>query len=1246
MSNKIVIGGLVTIGFPDNSDARPSKPPLSDPTREIVNGSYEPIWRRNARRDADRFKLELVSAPLSRRQLLASAGSALMLEYVAQRRAVAFPLMRGSGGASPPVGVTGITIQRTGTEYPYLPDALFAMQSGDTILLPAGKTYQYQGETRYYASHYTTDNRSTLHVTGSGYQIMYLGADPQYGGMLSADNGSIEAVGSQNNGRALITPPYGILAQDFLPTDTEMYFDPSTPATNFPSMDIPQYPYLAFLYLLPALNEGQFEYVTLAYTGIDAINNGLVGITGDRGGATIPAGSIVTSYLANQNKALFVTTGQNPGWTFTNLELAYAQYGSYHQIVNSIWQMDSRPGGPYVGSMTLNNCFIHDCKQGFGLGSSGIGDSPIYTRAFDTEIARGGAVADEGQTHNIYIGHIGELLMDNCYSHETFGAWCVKSRAALTILTSCQIRGERTNANTDGNNNSGCDFSEGGIAYLIGNVHQCSLKGANTLIDWNAETGPGFGAMEGGGANQHQELYVINCNMIGPADGVGKNNSASGPLRVYNLGVCAPQFTKLSKSSGGSLAARRYFIAMTNVGTAGGESTSSMLSGNVGTASISVAAPIYEFLDVADNNLITVTSVLETTGANAWNCYANYGDPLIQFPGLLTSPPTTPTPGDISNLWWDVGHTHAIFSTTSGATVVSLTGTVTNGSNVINSISGFSGLASLPQLLAMTIYVNGANQHLYVTSTDEVAGTVTMSGSYSGTTGSATITFGCYLWCGFTYQTALGDSINLALTNGYGLNSSLACWWDGSYTAQSDACLLGVSIQLDPGQKLVVNAPETGPSWATGINFWAVNVAFIDWGGIRGLGVGDGLLFGMSKQNASPIAFGGSWTSPASILKKAAQLTNGLFLQNATPLPQGTDFTEPTTGLTNNNPTRNKLKWYRRAAMLANGPTMDCWYAVVPPGGLSGYSETMYLTYSTLVNGAVTVWRGCSAKIFDDSFLNPVSWPALPVTVNTAAGNVSVLANFWSSTGATAGPGFTQIAHAWALNAEYKSSASSLTSLSITETGGLSSDNVIVDALVGDSAPPTLISTVTIGETAQVINFTIPSATQGDVIYLMLGSNNYLAVRAIGQVGTPIIGTATAGSPVIHFQNCIFANFNQTVTDGISGMGDGYTAVPGGHVTTTSCLVANPYNGSSFGAPLWSAVFADSDQSHFDYRLAPGSPALASASNPGTSPRGQDLVPHYQVSWHGTPTGTPIPAKAARSDVGPGKTGAIGALSA
>lgn len=1252
--------------------------------REIVNGSLEPLWRANARSDADKFKAELLRSP-GRRKFLGGVGAALMLEYVATRRAIALPLFHAGGPSANSGTIYNARLgpgSSGGTDYPNIPAALVAMQSNDTIMLPAGTTYKYLGTTYNYALWQNSTSINYGATAGSGFNSMFLGSSTthaDYDAILpNADYGSIQAYGSANNGRALISPPYGILASPYHNGDTEMFFVGSTPASNWGTTANTM-----GIYVDPAYNFGEFSTVSLTYTGIDTIGNGLTGIGGSIS-TTIPAGTIVAQYLGAslQAQAIFVANGSNPGWTFTNLELAYAM--SSATTVGAIRQQSSLPGDA-VGSMTLNNCYIHNHTQGPGEGYCGPGPVAVFAHLFDTEITQCGS--NGGQTHNLYIGHIGELILDNCWIHDTSGTWNVKSRAALSILTYNQIRGERSDTNPDifgnpaqGSENGGCDFSNGGLAYLIGNIHQLSLNGRNNLINWNAESSPVGNSFNNswiaGGPNSYQELYCINCTLIGPSSGTAPSPYFGGPgwgaLHVYgiggfSLGVSQPQFTVLGQTTGGGSPnptqyARQYWVAFTNVGTGGGESLASNLTSPYGNA----VAYVSEYLNISANNVLTVPTVLAGTGYTSWNCYANYGDPIVYGPpaSYNNSGYTGPF-ADLTHSFWDSANTLPIFGTTSGATTISVTGTVTGGfSQTITSVSALSGIGSLSQLVGLTPYVSGVSLHCFVQSVDEATATLTLSqGISSSSTG--TITFGYLLWCGFTYATALGDSVNIALTNGLGvgnLSVSPSGSYDGSLTAHQ-YFYLGAIAQVPPGEKLIVNAPPSAgsPAWATGINFWAVALAQNDAGGgtVVGMGISgttDGNVFGMSKQNSTTILFGNSYTTPANIFLRGAQTQPNLYLQNASPIAQGTNFTEPSTGLANHNPTAGKLQWYRRAGVqAASGATMDCWYAVVPTGGLSSYSDAIYMNQPCDFTGSVSVWRGCAAGVFDSNFPGPAcSNDAQPITVNSASGNVTVLSAIRSS--GTAASGWTQISTASLMNASYKASTGAVSGLSVTETGGSSSDTLVCDILVGSSAPPTLISSVAVsGSDTQTVNFTISSANAGDVLYLMLGEDSTANVTALGKISTPAYCSAQTGSPALLLQNDILANFNQAQTNGVSVFGDNSVLTPSGAVTTITNQTANPYNGSTYFAPIWSTVFANATQSNFVYTLASGSPALGAATGPGSSREGQSLVPVSQVSWSGSPTpGTPIPAKTARSDIsnasgtspftGP-TAGAIGALS-
>lgn len=1196
--------------------------------RELIDGHFEPLWRHNARRDADAFKDELSSSSPTRRRFLAGAGVALLAEYLDTRRAIAaFP--RGSVSTS---GLTQITNARTGTTYQYLYQALVAMQSGDTILLPAGLTHQFGGSPVYYANYRETNwiGRVTG-VSGSGFGSTCLGATGNYGGKLAADYGTIQGVGTTNNGRALMSPPFGILAADFHHGDTEMFFDPSTPVSRFD-------PAGNFVQVIGNYNFAQFANVNMSYTGLDLAGNGLTGMTDGLGATAIPAGTLICAYIVN-GKGIFVTCGQNPGWTFTNLEFAYTAWAGGQNVVSSIQQSDSNPGGPYVGSMTLNNCYIHDTKQGPGLGYSGIGSTgAIFAHMFDTELYNNGAYhSTNSDTHNTYIGHLSELIMDNCYSHHTAGTWLVKTRAALNFLRYCQIRGERTDSNPFGDDNSGVDFSNGGLCYVIGGVFQQSLNAANQTIDMSAEFGAS-GAMEGGALNPLVELYAVNNTFIGPANGTGISgqNGAVGkaPIRWNNLGVQNPEIPLLSQSAGGSLAARTYFGLNSVIGTGGGETTTADFNGGVGALPI-----VWNSLAISANNLITVASPFTHTGASTYNCYMNYDDPQ---PFLNYSFPQVQQ----GNLYfWDAGFTQPVFSQTSGGTLISITGTLTNGSNQVTALSGLTGLASITQLRDMSLYTPGGPTGLFVSTVNVATGTLSLNGNYTGITGSVILTFGYYLYCGFTYATALGDSVLLAI-QGFNPVASGATWYDGSYTFQTTRLVNAATIQIDPGNRLVVAAPPTGPTWATGVNFWA---ALHNWDpGWGYVGVDNFLdagIIGLTKLTSSPMSFAGSFTTSPGILVKSQVLQQPLFLQNASPISIGTPFTEASTGLVNLNPTRTKLQWFRRGASF-NGGVMESWYAVVPGGGLSSYSDTIYLqnAKSTLIKGALSIWRGCTAGIFDANFPSPSMQTSNVGSITTAGGNVTVLALFRS--GGTAGAGYTQLQTATGLNAMFASFSAGQTALPVTETGGSSADILMTDCLTGTSAAPTLVTSQLISGasgSAQV-NFTVASANAGDILYLQIITDQ-ANLAAIGQIGPPPYSLAVNASPYCLVQNCLTANFNSAAVGGGLVVTDRIVAMPAGAVTETTNLKANPFNGTTFGSPTWATVFSDSNQADYVYTLASGSPALNAASNPGSSPEGQNLIPTFQTGWSGLPTpGTPIPAKVGRTDIGPALTGSIGAL--
>jgi hypothetical protein len=135
---------------------------------------------------------------------------------------------------------------------------------------------------------------------------------------------------------------------------------------------------------------------------------------------------------------------------------------------------------------------------------------------------------------------------------------------------------------------------------------------------------------------------------------------------------------------------------------------------------------------------------------------------------------------------------------------------------------------------------------------------------------------------------------------------------------------------------------------------------------------------------------------------------------------------------------------------------------------------------------------------------------------------------------------------------------------------------------------------------------------------------------------------------LVQVQNTICVNYDLTHAGNTFVYDQDTGGAPSaGILTEATNLNCNPYlGGTSFGTPAYSDVFNNPSQTSLDYTLKPStSPALNAASDPGSSPEGQNLAPAYQMSFQGLPTpGTPIPAKTARSDVGPALTGSIGAF--
>jgi len=111
-------------------------------------------------------------------------------------------------------------------------------------------------------------------------------------------------------------------------------------------------------------------------------------------------------------------------------------------------------------NLTVLNCYFHDNQE--GILESNIPGSNIVIKF--TEFARNGY--KDGQSHNLYIGHVASLDFEFNYSHDAIVGHLLKSRAAVNYVLYNRLTGE------NGTDSYEVDLPNGGTSYVIGNLIQ------------------------------------------------------------------------------------------------------------------------------------------------------------------------------------------------------------------------------------------------------------------------------------------------------------------------------------------------------------------------------------------------------------------------------------------------------------------------------------------------------------------------------------------------------------------------------------------------------------------------------------------------------------------------------------------------------------------------------------------------------------------------------------------------------
>jgi hypothetical protein len=220
---------------------------------------------------------------------------------------------------------------------------------------------------------------------------------------------------------------------------------------------------------------------------------------------------------SSQGKAIWVISGKNT--VIENIEFSGAS-------VPSLNGAGIRQQGE---NLTVRNCYFHDNQEGILTDSSAASTVLIEFSDF----ARNGS--GDGQSHNLYIGNIAQLIFRYNYSHHANIGHLLKSRAAQNVIVYNRLSDEST-----GNSSYQIDRPNGGLSYLIGNVIEQGPANDNaTLISYLEE-----GVTTG---NPSSQLFVVNNTFVnGAASGtfiflatpsapaVIKNNIFAGPGVVTN----------------------------------------------------------------------------------------------------------------------------------------------------------------------------------------------------------------------------------------------------------------------------------------------------------------------------------------------------------------------------------------------------------------------------------------------------------------------------------------------------------------------------------------------------------------------------------------------------------------------------------------------------------------------------------------------------------------------------------------
>jgi hypothetical protein len=284
-------------------------------------------------------------------------------------------------------------------------------------------------------------------------------------------------------------------------------------------------------------------------------------------------------------------------------------------------------------NFTLRNSFIHDNENGILANANTNSDVLIEY----TEFGHNGR--GDGQTHNLYIGHVKSLTFRYSYSHDANVGHNLKSRADTNMIAYSRFSSTapgQTASTASGQPSYEIDLPNAGTSYIIGNVIEQPAANQNpTMVAYGEE----------GATNVGNDLYVVNNTFLNDYSGDGVFLFVSGkvttPALIQNnifsgIGTLTTQASAIQKTNYRAVAPG--FVDRANWDL---HPTASALVINAGTdpgrsAKGVSLAPVAQYKANASGEARPVVGLLdigayEATGADAnaaavtWTACANEG---------------------------------------------------------------------------------------------------------------------------------------------------------------------------------------------------------------------------------------------------------------------------------------------------------------------------------------------------------------------------------------------------------------------------------------------------------------------------------------------------------------------------------------------------------------------------------------------------------------------------------------------